>query len=214
MALKAAIARKKAEAEAKAEATTATPPVATPPATAAAPPASDTARKTASAPPTAPVGAFEVKRGFLNASKGALYPEGSSEARPAGWRGSSSGRPVFALMTHDDRCARPPCWAVAPTDDASLCRQPPRMCGMHRRRAHSPAASWCFRYEVVGNFAEAGDYLGKEDFAVSRVGFSLKIRGNPNADPRSLVYGLCEKARRCPGAFLCVTHWRPQTTPL
>ena len=47
-------------------------------------------------------------------------------------------------------------------------------------------------YEVRGKFHEAGRYLGKEDFEVSRNGFSLRIRGKPDADKQSLVAGLDE----------------------
>jgi hypothetical protein len=151
MALRAAIARKKAEAEAKKAA-------APPPVTAVAP---QPGSAPAAAPPTAsaavpaaaaPAGAFEVKKGFLTQSAGALYPDGSSEAAPGCWRGSaSSARPVFQITTHDDR------------------------------------------YEVVGAFAAAGDYLGKEDFEVTRNGLALEIRGNPQGDPQSLVAGLHEK---------------------
>lgn len=166
MALRAAIAaRKKAEAEAKKAATP--PPI---PATAPQP-ASASAAAPLTASAAAPVaGAFEVKKGFLAQSAGALYPEGSSEAAPGCWRGSaSSARPVFRITTFEDK------------------------------------------YEVVGAFAAAGDYLGKEDFEVTRSGLALEIRGNPQGDPQSLVAGLHEKVRACilrcsqPGRINCVT---------
>ena len=47
-------------------------------------------------------------------------------------------------------------------------------------------------YEVRGTFKEAGRFLGKEDFAVTRTGFSLRICGSPDADEQSLVKGLDE----------------------
>ncbi len=45
------------------------------------------------------------------------------------------------------------------------------------------------RAQIVGDFKEAGRFIGKEDFAVSRSGLSLRIRGNPQEDPQSLVAG-------------------------
>lgn len=45
---------------------------------------------------------------------------------------------------------------------------------------------------IRGSFRQAGHYLGKEDFAVTRNGLSLRIKGNPNDDPQSLVAGLDE----------------------
>ena len=47
-------------------------------------------------------------------------------------------------------------------------------------------------YEVRGAFNQAGRFLGKEDFEVTRSGFSLCIRGHPDADAQSLVAGLDE----------------------
>ena len=47
-------------------------------------------------------------------------------------------------------------------------------------------------YEVRGKFQEAGQFLGKEDFEVTRNGLNLRIRGNPNNDVQSLVKGLDE----------------------
>ena len=47
-------------------------------------------------------------------------------------------------------------------------------------------------YTVVGEFKQAGRYVGKEDFAVTREGQRLHIVGNPSADPMSLVSGLDE----------------------
>lgn len=47
-------------------------------------------------------------------------------------------------------------------------------------------------HRVVGRFTEAGHYLGKEDFELVRTGLKLRIKGNPNADPNSLVAGLDE----------------------
>eukprot|EP00966_Prymnesium_polylepis_P190471 4414221-Prymnesium_polylepis.1 len=41
------------------------------------------------------------------------------------------------------------------------------------------------RYEVVGRFHEAGRFLGKEDFAVTRNGRELHVKGNPQNDPQS-----------------------------
>lgn len=152
MALRAAIARKKAEAEAK-KAVNPPPIPAAAPQPASAPVA---APPSASAAPAQAAGAFEVKKGFLAQSAGALYPDGSSEAAPGCWRSSaSSARPVFRITTLEDR------------------------------------------HEVVGAFSAAGDYLGKEDFAVTRNGLALEIRGNPQGDPRSLVAGLHEKVRAC-----------------
>lgn len=49
-----------------------------------------------------------------------------------------------------------------------------------------------FEYEIRGNFTEAKHYLGKEDFSVTRNGLQLRIKGNPNDDPQSLVAGLDE----------------------
>ena len=45
------------------------------------------------------------------------------------------------------------------------------------------------RAQIVGEFKEAGRYIGKEDFAVSRSGLNLRVRGNPQEDPQSLVSG-------------------------
>ena len=47
-------------------------------------------------------------------------------------------------------------------------------------------------YEVRGSFREAGSFLGKEDFAVTRKGRTLRIRGDPEAGPQSLVRDLDE----------------------
>lgn len=47
-------------------------------------------------------------------------------------------------------------------------------------------------YEVRGDFSAAGRYLGKEDFDVTRNGMELRIKGNPNEDPQSLVAGFDE----------------------
>ena len=47
-------------------------------------------------------------------------------------------------------------------------------------------------YEIRGEFREAGRYLGKEDFEVTRDGLNMRIRGNPAADEQSLVRGLDE----------------------
>ena len=41
------------------------------------------------------------------------------------------------------------------------------------------------KYEVVGRFQEAGNYLGKEDFEVTRNGNELRVKGNPQNDPQS-----------------------------
>ena len=41
-------------------------------------------------------------------------------------------------------------------------------------------------------FHEAGRFLGKEDFEVTREGFTLRIRGHARADAQSLVAGLDE----------------------
>ena len=87
-----------------------------------------------------------MQRGFLAKAGGALYPEGSSEARPGCWR-SEGAKPKLQLHTSDRE------------------------------------------YEVVGSFKEAGAYLGKEDFEVVRNGLVLRVRGNPQNDPQSLVAG-------------------------
>jgi len=47
-------------------------------------------------------------------------------------------------------------------------------------------------YEVQGDFGAASNYIGREDFAVTRNGLQLHIKGNPNDDPQSLVAGLEE----------------------
>ena len=47
-------------------------------------------------------------------------------------------------------------------------------------------------YEIRGTFKEAGRFLGKEDFEVTRTGLTLRIRGHPDADAQSLVKGLDE----------------------
>ena len=47
-------------------------------------------------------------------------------------------------------------------------------------------------YEVCGDFSAAGRFIGKEDFRVTRDGLRLRIQGNPNEDPQSLVAGLDE----------------------
>ena len=47
-------------------------------------------------------------------------------------------------------------------------------------------------YEVCGDFSAAGRFIGKEDFRVTRDGLRLRIQGNPNDDPQSLVAGLDE----------------------
>lgn len=47
-------------------------------------------------------------------------------------------------------------------------------------------------YEVRGEFQAAQRCLGKEDFAVTRDGLQLRIKGNPNDDPQSLVAALDE----------------------
>ncbi|KAL1495716.1 hypothetical protein AB1Y20_016579 [Prymnesium parvum] len=47
-------------------------------------------------------------------------------------------------------------------------------------------------YEVLGRFEEAGRFLGKEDFDVTRAGRRLRIKGNPQNDPQSLVSTLDE----------------------
>ena len=47
-------------------------------------------------------------------------------------------------------------------------------------------------YEIRGTFKEAGRFLGKEDFEVTRNGLTLRIRGHPDADAQSLVKGLDE----------------------
>lgn len=44
-------------------------------------------------------------------------------------------------------------------------------------------------YEVSGRFIEAKGCLGKEDFSVNRTGLVLRIQGNPQEDPQSLVAG-------------------------
>lgn len=46
-------------------------------------------------------------------------------------------------------------------------------------------------YEVCAHFKEAGRFLGKEDFKVSRQGLVLRVRGGGD-DPQSLVAGLDE----------------------
>jgi len=53
-------------------------------------------------------------------------------------------------------------------------------------------------YEVVGLFKEAGTYLGKEDFEVTRTDLKLRVRGNPQDDPRSLVAGFEESVELMP----------------
>ena len=159
MALRAAIARKKAEAEAKKE------PLSAAPATSQAlhspspqqriPP--DSTSKAAAAPSQPAAGRFEVKKGFLAQSAGILYPEGSSESALSGWGGASvCPSPLFKTNTYVDR------------------------------------------YEVVGHFAAAGEYLGKEDFRVTRTGLSLEIRGNPQGNSQCLVAGLRETVQHLP----------------
>ena len=46
-------------------------------------------------------------------------------------------------------------------------------------------------YEVHGAFNEARQYLGKEDFEVTRSGATVRVRGKPD-DPMSLIAGLDE----------------------
>ena len=47
-------------------------------------------------------------------------------------------------------------------------------------------------YEVYGAFREAGRFLGKEDFVITRTGFHLRIAGNVARDEQCLVAGLDE----------------------
>ena len=101
MALRAKIAeRKRAQEAAKAAAANPAAAAAAPGAAAAGtaaadtpaadtPAAAPTARTGASAPAPAPAKsglARDVKQGFLNRTGGALYPKGSSESAPTGWR--------------------------------------------------------------------------------------------------------------------------------
>ena len=103
MALRAKIAeRKRAQEAAKAAAANPAAAAAAPGAAAAGtaaadtpaadtPAAAPTARTGASAPAPAPAAAKsglarDVKQGFLNRTGGALYPKGSSESAPTGWR--------------------------------------------------------------------------------------------------------------------------------
>lgn len=50
------------------------------------------------------------------------------------------------------------------------------------------------QYEVVGRFNAAGDYVGKEDFDISRTGATLRVRGKAPEEgaPESLVAGIDE----------------------
>jgi len=54
-------------------------------------------------------------------------------------------------------------------------------------------------YEICARFKEAGRFLGKEDFEVSRQGLVLRVRGS-GADPQSLVAGLDESLHLPPDA--------------
>ena len=85
-----------------------------------------------------------MKAGFLD---GSLYPEGSTEAAPSGWRKGSANSVQLTIEV---------------TDAA---------------------------YVIIGQFREAGRFLGKEDFNVERLGLALRVRGS-DTDPDSLVSGL------------------------
>ena len=157
--LRAQIAAKKKAAEAA----KAPPPAITAAAPAApAAPAAASAGVAAAAPKPAPQPAPEpggglksdVKKGFLNANSGALYPEGSKEGAPELWRGKAAA-PVLEVRS-------------------------------------SPQ-----QYEVVGNFAAAGHYVGKEDFEISRSGVTLRVRGRTAEGQglESLVAGLDESVQ-------------------
>ena len=152
--LRAQIAAKKKAAEAA---------KAPPPAITAAAPAAASAGVAAAAPKPAPQPAApepggglksDVKKGFLNANSGALYPEGSKEGAPELWRGKAAA-PVLEVRS-------------------------------------SPQ-----QYEVVGNFAAAGHYVGKEDFEISRSGVTLRVRGRTAEGQglESLVAGLDESVQ-------------------
>ena len=54
------------------------------------------------------------------------------------------------------------------------------------------------QYEIVGNFNAAGSYIGKEDFDISRSGYTLRVRGRPAEEPgapQSLVAGVDESVQ-------------------
>ena len=54
------------------------------------------------------------------------------------------------------------------------------------------------QYEVVGNFNAAGSYIGKEDFDISRSGYTLRVKGRPPEEagaPESLVSGVDESVQ-------------------
>ena len=51
------------------------------------------------------------------------------------------------------------------------------------------------QYEIVGNFNAAGSYIGKEDFDISRSGYTLRVKGRPPEEagaPQSLIAGVDE----------------------
>ena len=54
------------------------------------------------------------------------------------------------------------------------------------------------QYEIVGNFNAAGSYIGKEDFDISRSGYTLRVKGRPPEEagaPQSLIAGVDESVQ-------------------
>ena len=158
-------------------------------------------------PAPAPTASPAAPASALKGAPAAPTPEG--EAAPAAGKGPGPTEAATSLMadTKKSEAAAGPQAGMKKgflsQNGGALYPEGSNECApeLWRAKAEKPVLeiqSSATQYEVVGNFNAAGSYIGKEDFDISRSGYTLRVKGRPPEEagaPESLVSGVDESVQ-------------------